>query len=269
MKSWSAKAKNQNGWSLIHVFYGNTSHIEDASTIPTDFFQTHQWFSQLKQDIVVSTLLKKKQNGYFVDLASNDAVRISNTYALETFHGWTGLCLEPNPVYWAGLSYRKCDVVAAVVGKESMQEIKFKYPNRAGPKGGIVGSEFDNKLPSKFNEDHRRFTVTLQEIFERFDTPKIIDYLSLDVEGAEDFIMNSFPFSNYQFNVLTVERPSKVLTNLLESHGYMMIKQLKEWGETLWIHRSIESDIDRSALEIDTTQKYREKPTTQAVDELN
>ena len=171
----------------MHVFYGNSSHIADNSAIPIDYFQSVEWFAQVRQDEIVSHLLRRKKKGYFIDLAANDAVKISNTYALEVNHEWSGLCIEPNPQYWAGLSYRKCHVVGAVIGAKSMQEVQFKYPNRFGPKGGIVGEAFDNKEASKFGEDQPRYTVTLRDVFERFGTPKMIDYLSLDVEGAGTF----------------------------------------------------------------------------------
>jgi hypothetical protein len=100
-----APPSDQKGWKSIHVFVGNSSHIEDASEIPSEFYhsnedyharslnrtdklepttahsknQQRQWFAQLKQDLIVATLYRRKRNGYFVDLAANDAVRISNT----------------------------------------------------------------------------------------------------------------------------------------------------------------------------------------------
>lgn len=260
----SSSFRDENGWSLVHVFYGNTSHIVDNSVIPSDYFNSVQWFAQARQDEIVSALLRRKRNGYFIDLAANDAVKISNTYALETIYDWNGLCIEPNPMYWAGLSYRKCHVVGAVIGASNMQEIQFKYPNRSGPKGGIVGKEFDNKQASKFGEDRPRYTVTLRDVFERFGTPKLIDYLSLDVEGAEEFIMQSFPFGEYRFTILTVERPSDTLKTLLESNGYMFLKLLKRnSGETIWVHRSELDSLDQRALEIDTeSYKYRDSDTS-------
>lgn len=173
--------QHENGWNLVHVFFGDTNHIKYNSAISNDYFDQVRWYSQARQDEVVAALLRNKRNGYFIDLASNDPVKISNTYALETNFGWSGLCLEPNPAYWAGLAYRKCHVVGAVVGSERMQEIQFRFPNRVGPQGGIVGKDFDNKASSKFAEDRPRYTVTLLEIFERFQTPTVIDYMSLDV----------------------------------------------------------------------------------------
>lgn len=257
--------KEGNGWSLIHVYFGNSSHIADNSNIPNDYFNSGvQWFAQVRQDEIVSLLLKRKRNGYFIDLASNDAVKISNTFALEKYFGWNGLCVEPNPMYWGGLSYRKCDVVGAVIGASNMEEVQFKYPNRAGAQGGIVGAQFDNKDPSKFNEDHRRYTVTLLDVFERFRTPTVIDYFSLDVEGAEEFIMQTFPFARYRFNVLTVERPSDTLKSLLETNGYVFLKLLKQnSGETLWAHKSQLESLDMRALEMDTeAYKYRDSHTS-------
>ena len=270
---------NHDGWSTIHVFAGNASHIVDASAIPNDYFyglgrdknssqpQQQQWFSQVRQDFIVFNLLRGKRNGYFVDLAANDAIRISNTYALERQYNWTGICIEPNPVYWSSLSYRNnCHVVGAVIGERRMQEVVFKFNTAKAPQSGIVGPNFDNNHNNNKNnnpngkEEKRRSTVTLVEILQRFDAPNVIDYLSLDIEGAEYFVLNTFAFDTYRFNILTVERPSVQLKQLLQQNGYQQLKELRKWGETLWIHQDMENWIDKSALDIDIP-KYSEKTT--------
>ncbi|KAL3941820.1 MAG: hypothetical protein SGBAC_003900 [Bacillariaceae sp.] len=249
---------NDNGWKQINIFYGDQQHMADVTTLSKPYYEVNQWFSQYRQDEIVARLLGDKTNGFFVDLASNDAVRISNTYALETNLNWKGICLEPNPVYWGGLAYRKCEVVAAVVGNETMEEVHFTFPKAKAPKGGIVGGQFDNK-DEKSNAIQRRYTITLKAIFQRFQAPRVIDYLSLDVEGAEDLVLSSFPFSEYRFNILTIERPSEPLSELLNQNGYTLLKTLKAGKETLWIHESIRDHIDMSALKIDSQNyKYRE-----------
>jgi hypothetical protein len=68
--------QNNDGWRQIDVFYG---------TAPTT---SQQWFSQAAQDELVIGLLRGKRDGYFVDLAANDALLLSNTYALEQRYGW-------------------------------------------------------------------------------------------------------------------------------------------------------------------------------------
>jgi hypothetical protein len=241
------------GWHAIHVFYGNSTHIGQASKIPPQVLaksESRRWFSQLQQDELVSRLLRGKRDGYFVDLAANDAIRISNTYALENFFGWHGLCIEANPVYWPSLAYRKnCVTVAAVVGE---------FPNRAAPKGGIVGANFDNskKTTGGGGEDQLRYTVTLEHILDRFRAPSVMDYLSLDVEGAETYVMASFPFDRYRFHLLTVERPDEKLCRLLLQHGYRLLKQLHSWGETIWMHELAETLVDLDALREFHTETY-------------
>eukprot|EP00977_Amphora_coffeiformis_P001961 scaffold370_cov176-Amphora_coffeaeformis.AAC.38 len=245
------------GWKDLHVFAGDKEHIVDASTIPSDYYATTRWFSQLRQDFIVSTLLNGKRNGYFVDLAANDAIRISNTYALERDFGWDGLCIEPNPIYWSGLSYRRCQVIGAVVGHNRTEEVLFKFGSK-GPQSGIVGKKFRNKQAIHNNEEKRRSTVTLQEIFERFETPRVIDYLSLDVEGAEEYIMESFPFNKYRFNVLTIEEPSENLRDMLKNNNYVLLGYLRKDEETLWVHAHVMGIINKSAMDIDIP-KYSER----------
>lgn len=247
------------GWSNIHVFTGgNSSNLVKSSNIPQDYFDRSEWFSQVRQDEIVAHLLRHKRNGYFVDLAANDPIRISNTFALERNLKWGGLCIEANPIYWHGLSHRNCQVVGAVVGKVVGDTVDFRFPKEKAPKGGIVGSDFDNHN-ARHGELETRSTTTLAEILARFQAPPIIDYVSLDVEGAEFFVMSSFPFETYTIRVLTVERPSKELESLLRQHGYITLKKLKPWGEMLWIHRSFRDSVDLTALNIDSENyKYRE-----------
>jgi Methyltransferase FkbM domain len=182
--------------------------------------------------------------------------------------------LEPNPAYWSSLSYRACHVVAAVVGNATMEQVTFRFPNEKAAKGGIVGRDFDNQEVDKTTATttgRRRqkewrvlSMVRLSNIFERFQVPPIIDYLSLDVEGAEEFVMGTFPFDKYRFNILTLERPSDALSTLLQGKGYIYLKTLKFGAgdkprETLWVHQSMKELLDLSALELDTQNyKYRE-----------
>ena len=259
--------KVEDGWKSINIFYGSHNHISNASAIPDGYFAANRWFSQYRQDEVVARLLKGKLKGYFVDLASNDAIRISNTYALETFLKWDGICLEPNPIYWNSLSYRTCQVVAAVVGNETMKEVAFRFPKEKATKGGIIGNGFDNKVVGQnsmgMDAARLQYTVRLNDVLDRFHAPGVIDYLSLDVEGSEEFILHSFPFDKYRFNIMTLERPTAVLSSILDAKGYILLKTLKAGAtrsrETLWAHSSILDSLDMSGLELDTQNyKYRE-----------
>ena len=230
---------NQNGWKSIQVFYGELQDPKSKKRI---------WYSQANQDRIVISLLRNKRQGFFVDLAANDAKRISNTYALERSFDWNGVCIEPNPEYWFDHTrYRKCQLMAAIVGDERMEEITFNY---RGVYGGIKKTGFDN-ANDKFDKmglPLPAFTVPLKELFERAETPSVIDYLSLDVEGAELLVMQNFPFGSYRIKIMTVERPKNDLKQLLEAHGFQMMAEISEFGETLWIHKNFLSSLDLGVL---------------------
>jgi hypothetical protein len=229
--------ENNQGWKSIEIFYGKT---QDTTS------RRKKWFSQVKQDQLVIGLLRNKREGFFIDLAANDARKLSNTYALERSFGWEGICIEPNPEYWFDLSrFRTCKVVAAIVGQDRMEEIKFNY---RGIYGGITRDGFDNNI--KYEKvSTPAFTVPLQEVLERTDTPHVIDYLSLDVEGAETYIMKNFPLSSYRIKIMTVERPDKELQQHLGVNGFKLMGDISRWGESLWIHNDFMNELDLSVLD--------------------
>jgi hypothetical protein len=200
LRSSTLSIQRGDGWNPIHVFYGKIDHISYHSTISKDYFDSVVWYSQARQDEVVAALLRNQKNGYFVDLAANDPIKISNTYALETQLDWKGLCIEPNPAYWPGLSYRtNCHIVGAVIGSDRLTPVQFRFPKALGPRGGIVGNGFDNQpeIKSKLDDEKPRYTVSLLEIFEKFETPSVIDYMSLDVGTSSRFIRFSVKYQTF------------------------------------------------------------------------
>lgn len=227
----SAASSGDDGWQSIQVFYGKTRVISNQ-----------RWYSQARQDELIMALLRHKQNGYFIDLASNDATYLSNTYAMERYYNWNGLCIEANFKYWYNLTHlRQCQIFGAVMGSPRMSPVEFRYSGNEY--GGILG--FDNSVQLK-QESLLSYTVTLEEVLQRGKAPRSMDYLSLDVEGAEWFVMKNFSFDNYRIQIITGERLNAELRSYLEANRYELLANLTLWGESLWVHRS--ADIDRSAL---------------------
>lgn len=258
------------GWNPIHVYFGKRDLITDD--IPSQWRlkgveknqDGDEWFGQHGQDVAVAKFFNFKRNGFFVDLAANDAVWASNTFALESNYDWKGLCIEPNPYYWFRLSFRKCHAVGTFVGAKNLEEVNVKlgFSKAAGPYSGIVGDGFDNKV-AKNDESQRRYTASLKHIFEIFNVPKVIDYISLDVEGAEEFIMGTFPFKEYRFLTMTIERPKEELKKLLEEHGMKFVMDFKR-GDTLWAHESVYKKgmalLDKNPEDVDA-HKVKDMPS--------
>ena len=67
-----------------------------------------------------------------------------------------------------------------------------------------------------------------------------MDYLSLDIEGAETRALRTFPFDKYTFLTMTIERPTVELENLLFENGYHFVMKSKKMGfDTFYVHESI------------------------------
>lgn len=227
------------GWRNIAVYAGTI----DAIAITDD-----KWYGQFRQDIAVSSLLNNKTDGYFIDLASNHPTFLSSTYALERKFNWTGLCIEPNTMHWWGLSQqRKCQLVGAVIGQKSMDIVKFRVKNvdGVGGHGGIIQKGMKNEGAPE-SESKSFVTVSAIDVFHRMDVPHHIDYMSLDVEGAEEFIMRAFPMEDFHISILSVEGSTPSLGEFLVSNGFRMVARLGE--DALWAHESIKEELNSVQL---------------------
>ena len=234
------------GWHPVYVFSGGLDLLLDREDYTRDFashsIEHPKWSGQIHQDDLVYQLLGQKRNGFFVELAANDAVYLSNTFALEQYYGWKGICVEGNPMYWEWLAFRDCTVVGSLVGRTKGEELEVNFGTSDGETGGIQPHHLQNPDTigqQKKPNTRRKRTTTLMEILQTFDAPTTIDFLSLDVEGAEEFIMRGFDFDRFTFSIMTVERPTSGLANLLREKGYRrVLNQIARFGETLWVHKS-------------------------------
>ena len=214
------------GWKSVDIFVGNSTYGSPKT-----------WNSQVGQDRTISNLFHRNA-GFFVDLAANDAVHISNTYSLEQNDNWDGICIEANPNYIWGLAHRKCEVVSAVAWNVTNKTVDFTF-TRQHEFGGILSSETDNKQSN--NETiYRLPTVSLTEILDDLAAPLTIHYLSLDVEGAEEIIMRNFAFDRYTILAITVERPSANLINILRDNSYTYVMDHGWFGDKLFVHSTVD-----------------------------
>ena len=56
-----------------------------------------QSYSQIGQDVFVTTCLKAKTNGKYLEIGASDPVNINNTYQLEHVLNWSGISLDIVP----------------------------------------------------------------------------------------------------------------------------------------------------------------------------
>lgn len=202
-------------------------------------------------DFLINNVYNYEKNGlpygkYFIDLAAGDGIKFSNTYYLEKYLDWGGLLIEPNPNFKKSLNEnRTSKKVFDCIGPNNKDTVSFRVDN--GMLAGIVGDDFDNnnknrKEELKSAEIIKLKTVRLEDLLLENNSPNHIDYLSLDVEGAEEFVLDTFNFNKYSFGFITIERPTNKLNITLEKNGYIQVKNLKT--ETFYVPRERLGDLN-------------------------
>lgn len=181
------------------------------------------------------------KNGFFVELGANDGLSQSNTLSFEKYLGYSGILIEP---YFK--NYEKC------VKNRSQKNhffncacVSFEYPDSrmellyanlmTTPLGGEVDISDREAHAHKGErylegENIHKFTAnatTLSEILDLSRAPRIIELLSLDVEGGEIEVLKGINHQKYRFKVICVEtRDLDSLTVYLEGAGYNFRKKI-------------------------------------------
>ncbi|MBT8530894.1 FkbM family methyltransferase [Polynucleobacter paneuropaeus] len=183
-----------------------------------------------------------KTGGFFVELGANDGINQSNTLYFERYKGWRGVLIEPTPH-----NYLKC--LANRLAENHIfcnACVSFDYSDRfveivfANLMSSPVGLESDVKDPVSHAHSGRQFLESTDQIFTfgaiaktlntillESQSPKKIDLLSLDVEGAEIEVLKGIDHHQYRFSYLCIEcRDLDKLSAYLLQHDYQMIDQL-------------------------------------------
>lgn len=101
--------------------------------------------------------------------------------------------------------------------------------------GGIVSNNTDNKSADSESAINAMKTVALEKLLKDIKSPNEIDYLSIDIEGAEERVLKGFPFNEYKFKCITIERPTEMLRKILADNGYVLIKEIPDL-DCFYIH---------------------------------
>ena len=239
------------------------------------------WHGQCGQDYVVASTFGGVSNRYFVDLAANDPVILSNTRSLERDFGWRGICIDANPSLLRQLAKRrKCDVVGAAISDSSDTRIKFHFGVSAGSRdhhtlGRIVsGNAGAAEEPVSAGTTALLLRpATLPSLLMARGAPATIDFLSLDVEGHENAALLPLLAGNKTlFLALVIERPSSTLQDALLRHRYTCaLSRIGAYGDQLWLHQSFPGGVAAAAARAEAAaaawrRRVKFKSNTNGVD---
>jgi hypothetical protein len=254
--SWSVKSneklfKIDRPHSIYDGLAKNAYQLKNKSAI---------YYSQILQDQILVHLLNTSEmnrrnasrNGLFVEAGAFDGETWSNTLHLERFKSWTGLLIEPSKENYDMLRKKNRNSYSVNTCLSSGDSARQSYYIEAGPFSKTSYSSSSSSSSSSFVPSSsfssaqkincHSLAKVLDSFFEQFKylkkkqsklsnysssnrNTKNIDYMSLDVEGNEEDILKSFPWSRYQFNLLTIEYNQnqtlyKWIKSFLKPFGY-------------------------------------------------
>ena len=171
-----------------------------------------------------------KPHGFYVDVGAFDGKYLSNSLIFEQA-GWDGICVEALPQYadFCRQNRPRAKVVSAAItgdGQGSLDLVADStglFTGQTPPREEVAGHFKASGLPEPEWETVRVPTATLNELLE--DAPPI-DFLSLDIEGGEEQVIESLDFDRHAPRVLLLENPTEVMNEILAAHGYRLARSL-------------------------------------------
>ena len=182
--------------------------------------------------------------GYYVDVGAHDGRSGSNTLHLEAILNWNGVLIEP-----ILHNYFRCREIrsheknlffccACVENEFPHSEIQMFYSNKMSTLNR-TNLRFD---PQKWAENGSSFLLsnehviktwaearTLNSILEEAESPRVLDFLSIDVEGSEYAVLNGLDLNKFRFKFILIETEINSDADVyLLKNDYKLITRINE-----------------------------------------
>ncbi|TIX90889.1 FkbM family methyltransferase [Rhizobium sp. P44RR-XXIV] len=226
-------------FNAIRLDRPEISHIirdNDARFISYCLARRDWSHAQILQDLWVCFELAEKRDGFFVEFGATNGLKNSNSWLLEKKFGWTGILAEPNPIWHSDLAVnRSGSIEHRCVSSTSNATVAFITTDASDPELSSIadfsqGDHFSG-VRSRGSQIEVQ-TISLDDLLDMYQAPKVVDYLSIDTEGSELDILSAYSFSR-QFRLISVENNPKTepaIQKLLEDNGYRRVfEQFSQW----------------------------------------
>ncbi len=216
----------------MNLYYRIQSYLKLPIPI---FFKKYlkKYFGKNELDKKLKSFLNFN-NGFYIEIGAYDGITQSNTYYYEKNNNWKGILIEPSKI-----QFDKCKLYRSkknIFYNCACVSFKFKQNflqlNYSGLK--TYSSIFLNKKKEKeyvknpeIKRGEKKYsyyvkTTTMNDILLKSNAPKIIDFLSLDTEGAEFEVLNGIDFNRFKFRYLLIET-----NNFIKLKKFMLNKNYK------------------------------------------
>ena len=183
----------------------NKLHILQNIYLKNKYFLKRKSYAMDGEDIAIDLFNKKKNNGFYVDVGAHHPIQRNNTHLLFK-KGWEGINIDVNQFSIDLFNFlRPNDLNLQVAVSDKEGEISFFYQKKFSQLNTTDKKIAEENFHGKFQERK----VKCQTIKNILDNSKYknkkIDFLNIDVEGAEMKVLETLNFEIYDPSLICIE----------------------------------------------------------------
>ena len=183
----------------------NKIHILHNIYLKNKYFISRKSYAMDGEDTAISVFNKKKDKGFYVDIGAHHPIQRNNTHLLFK-KGWEGINIDVNQLSIELFNFlRPNDLNLQIAVSDENGEISLFYQKKFSQLNTTDKEIAKENFQGNFQEKKVK-CQTIQNILDnsKFKNKKI-DFLNIDVEGAELKVLKTLNFAIYNPSLICIE----------------------------------------------------------------
>ncbi len=163
-------------------------------------------YAQHFEDVYLMRCFRERADGFYIDVGAGHPV-IDNVSFAFYLKGWRGITVEPNPsLARLSRSVRPRDISAETLVGSAPGQAKFFLVDDFHGLSTMIG-ENARTAAETYGKQSNELTLPVTTLADlcRQHQPKTIDFLKIDVEGAEKDVLEGADWERYRPRVVVIE----------------------------------------------------------------
>ncbi len=190
-------------------------------------------YSMEGEDLIISELTKNINNGFYVDAGCYHPIHLSNTYLLYK-KNWSGINIDISKFSIKLFDYMRpndVNINSAVADTEG--EISYFYQKKLSQLSTTRREISTERMQGLIKEKKIKSFKLNSLINNSKFKDRQIDFLNIDIEGADFEALKSLNYNIYKPKIICIEIIEK---NIIESQTYNFLKDLNY--KKIWSSKS-------------------------------
>merc|ERR1712228_130858 len=207
------------------------------------------WSQAFQEWYIYHNFFYGKTNGIYLDIGSHKPLHLSNSAFFDQCLGWNGLCVEPTQTSELFANVRSCNMAQKCVWSETKKLVMIFRSD--GDASLIIDEKEQNRIkqevPDRVKDLFECEAIDATDLLTNYKAKNKfgqeidllqnteIDFISLDVEGAEVEFLSCFPFETYDVKVWSIEinKNEGLIDELMLKNGFIKFTYLSYFQSRL------------------------------------